>query len=135
MGVVFNSPIRLLSRLIPFAIKISPIIFVPITVFYIIGISNAINFTDGMDGLAGIISASAFAAYGVIAFLQGQIFLTQFCFLLVGACFAFLWYNAHPAQLFMGDTGSLALGATLGNGRHYDRSVAAASDHRDCSGG
>ena len=100
--------------LLPFAIKLSPIIFVPITVFYIIGMSNAINFTDGMDGLAGIISASAFAAYGVIGFLQGQIFLTQFCFLLVGACFAFLWYNAHPAQLFMGDTGSLALGATLG---------------------
>ncbi len=100
--------------LIPFAIKISPVLFVPITVFYIIGMSNAINFTDGMDGLAGIISASAFAAYGVIGFLQGQIFLTQFCFLLVGACFAFLWYNAHPAQLFMGDTGSLALGATLG---------------------
>lgn len=100
--------------LIPFPIPISPILFIPITIFYIIGFSNAINFTDGMDGLAGIISASAFAAYGVIAYLQQQIFLTQFCFLLVGACFAFLWFNAHPAQLFMGDTGSLALGATLG---------------------
>ena len=100
--------------LLPFSIAISPLLFVPITMFYIIGMSNAINFTDGMDGLAGIISASAFAAYGVIAYLQGQIFLTQFCFLLVGACFAFLWFNAHPAQLFMGDTGSLALGATLG---------------------
>jgi phospho-N-acetylmuramoyl-pentapeptide-transferase len=111
-GFQFANQIRI--PLIPFAIKISPIIFVPITVFYIIGTSNAINFTDGMDGLAGIISASAFAAYGVIAYLQGQIFLTQFCFLLVGACFAFLWFNAHPAQLFMGDTGSLALGATLG---------------------
>jgi phospho-N-acetylmuramoyl-pentapeptide-transferase len=99
---------------IPFPIQISPLIFIPITVFYIIGMSNAVNFTDGMDGLAGIITASAFASYGVIAFLQGQIFLTQFCFLLVGACFAFLWYNAHPAQLFMGDAGSLPLGATLG---------------------
>jgi len=82
--------------------------------FIIVGTSNAVNFTDGLDGLAGIISASAFAAYGVIAYLQGQIFLVQMCFILVGACFAFLWYNAHPAQLFMGDTGSLALGATLG---------------------
>jgi phospho-N-acetylmuramoyl-pentapeptide-transferase len=100
--------------LIPFEIPLHPVIFIPIVVFYIIGMSNAINLTDGLDGLAGIISASAFAAYGVIAFLQGQVFLTQFCFLLVGACFAFLWYNAHPAQLFMGDTGSLALGATLG---------------------
>ena len=67
-----------------------------------------------MDGLAGIITASAFAAYGLIAYLQGQIFLVQLCFILVGSCFAFLWYNAHPAQLFMGDIGSLALGATLG---------------------
>lgn len=95
-------------------IPISPLIFIPLTMFIIIGTSNAINFTDGLDGLAGIITASAFAAYGVIAFLQGQIFLVQMCFCLVGACFAFLWYNAHPAQLFMGDTGSLALGATLG---------------------
>jgi len=100
--------------LIPFPIAISPLIFIPITVFYIVGMSNALNFTDGLDGLAGIISASAFAAYGVIAYLQGQIFLVQLCFIIVGACFAFLWYNAHPAQLFMGDTGSLALGATLG---------------------
>ncbi len=105
---------QIIIPLLPFPIKITPIIFIPITIFYIIGMSNAINFTDGMDGLAGIISASAFAAYGVIAYLQGQVFLTQFCFLMVGACFAFLWFNAHPAQLFMGDTGSLALGATLG---------------------
>lgn len=95
-------------------IPISPVIFIPITVFFIVGMSNAVNFTDGMDGLAGIITASAFAAYGVIAFLQQQIFITQFSFLMVGACFGFLWYNAHPAQLFMGDTGSLALGAALG---------------------
>jgi len=99
--------------LIDFPIPISPVIFIPLCVFVIVATSNAINFTDGLDGLAGIISASAFAAYGVIAFLQQQIFLTQFCFILVGACFAFLWYNAHPAHLFMGDTGSLALGASL----------------------
>jgi phospho-N-acetylmuramoyl-pentapeptide-transferase len=99
--------------LLGIAIPLSPIIFIPVAMFIIVGASNAVNFTDGLDGLAGIITASAFAAYGVIAFLQGQIFLVQMCFILVGACFAFLWYNAHPAQLFMGDTGSLALGATL----------------------
>lgn len=99
--------------LLSVALPLSPIIFIPIAAFLIIACSNAVNFTDGLDGLAGIISASAFAAYGVIAFLQQQIFLTQFCFIIVGACFAFLWYNAHPAQLFMGDTGSLALGAAL----------------------
>ncbi len=99
--------------LVNVSIPLHPILFIPIAAFIIVAMSNALNFTDGMDGLAGIITASAFAAYGIIAFLQEQIFLVQFCFILVGACFAFLWYNAHPAQLFMGDTGSLALGATL----------------------
>jgi len=88
--------------------------WVPIAAFVILGSANAVNLTDGLDGLAGIIVASAFAAYGVIALLQGQNYLVRFCFTVVGACFAFLWYNAHPAQMFMGDTGSLALGATLG---------------------
>ncbi|MEJ2148296.1 MAG: phospho-N-acetylmuramoyl-pentapeptide-transferase [Chloroflexota bacterium] len=90
------------------------LMYIPIAVFVMVSTSNAVNLTDGLDGLAGIITASAFAAYGIIALLQGQVYLVQFCFTLVGACFAFLWYNAHPAQLFMGDTGSLALGATLG---------------------
>jgi phospho-N-acetylmuramoyl-pentapeptide-transferase len=88
--------------------------WVPIAAFVILSLANAVNLTDGEDGLAGIIVASAFVAYGVIALLQGQDTLVRFCFTLVGACFAFLWYNAHPAQMFMGDTGSLALGATLG---------------------
>jgi phospho-N-acetylmuramoyl-pentapeptide-transferase len=89
-------------------------VWVPFAAFMILGFANAVNLTDGLDGLAGIIVASAFAAYGVIAQLQGQFYLIRFCFTVVGACFAFLWYNAHPAQMFMGDTGSLALGATLG---------------------
>lgn len=89
-------------------------VWVPIAAFVILGSANAVNLTDGLDGLAGIIVASAFAAYGVIARLQGQYYLIRFCFTVVGASFAFLWYNAHPAQMFMGDTGALALGATLG---------------------
>jgi phospho-N-acetylmuramoyl-pentapeptide-transferase len=89
-------------------------VWVPVAAFIILSAANAVNLTDGLDGLAGIIVASAFAAYGVIALLQGQEYLVRFCFTVVGACFAFLWYNAHPAQMFMGDTGSLALGATLG---------------------
>jgi phospho-N-acetylmuramoyl-pentapeptide-transferase len=95
-------------------IAIPPGLWIPIAMFIIIGTSNAVNFTDGLDGLSGIITASAFAAYGVIAQLQGQTFLVQFAFIMVGACFGFLWYNAHPAQMFMGDVGSLALGAVLG---------------------
>ncbi|MDR3575924.1 MAG: phospho-N-acetylmuramoyl-pentapeptide-transferase [Anaerolineaceae bacterium] len=87
--------------------------YIPIAMFIIVGMSNAVNFTDGLDGLAGLIAATAFAAYGIIALLQGQDFLGRFSFTLVGALFGFLWFNVHPAQLIMGDTGSLALGATL----------------------
>jgi phospho-N-acetylmuramoyl-pentapeptide-transferase len=90
------------------------IFYVPIAIVTIVGFSNAVNLTDGLDGLAGLISATALTAFGAIALIQGQIFLARFCFTLVGAIFGFLWFNVHPAQLFMGDTGSLALGATLG---------------------
>jgi phospho-N-acetylmuramoyl-pentapeptide-transferase len=89
------------------------IAYIPIAAFVIVASCNAVNLTDGLDGLAGLIAATAFAAYGIIAMLQGQVFLMRFCFTVVGALFAFLWFNVHPAELFMGDTGSLALGATL----------------------
>jgi phospho-N-acetylmuramoyl-pentapeptide-transferase len=89
-------------------------LFIPVATFVIVGASNAVNLTDGMDGLAGLLSATAFAAYGIIAFLQEQVFLVRFCFTMVGALFAFLWFNAHPAELFMGGSGSYSLGATLG---------------------
>lgn len=88
--------------------------YIPLATVIIAGMSNAVNFTDGLDGLAGLISATAFAAYGAIALMQGQVFIARFCFTLVGALFGFLWFNVHPAQLIMGDTGSLALGSTLG---------------------
>jgi phospho-N-acetylmuramoyl-pentapeptide-transferase len=100
------------------------VLWIPIAVIAIAGMSNAVNFTDGMDGLAGIISATAFLAYGIIAYWQSfqglepgaaarVSTLAPFSLIMVGAILAFLWFNAHPAQLFMGDTGSLALGATL----------------------
>jgi phospho-N-acetylmuramoyl-pentapeptide-transferase len=88
-------------------------LYVLVAMFIIVGTSNAVNLTDGLDGLAGSIAGVAFSAYGVIAFLQGQVWLVAFAFTVVGGVLAFLWYNAHPAELFMGDTGSLALGATL----------------------
>lgn len=87
--------------------------YLPIAIFIITATSNAVNLVDGLDGLAGLTTSSAFIAYGIIAFLQDQQFLVVFCFTVVGACFAFLWYNAKPAQMFMGDVGSMALGGAL----------------------
>ncbi len=84
-----------------------------IATFLIVAMSNSVNFTDGLDGLAGLISATAFAAFGAIALIWRQVFLARFCFTLAGALFGFLWFNVHPAELFMGDTGSLSIGATL----------------------
>jgi phospho-N-acetylmuramoyl-pentapeptide-transferase len=88
-------------------------LFIPLAVVAIVGTANAVNFTDGLDSLAGWTAFVAFAAFGVIAYLYEQFYLVTFCFTVAGAVAAFLWFNAHPAQVFMGDTGSLALGATL----------------------
>ncbi len=90
------------------------ILYIPAAVIVITGSANAVNLTDGLDGLAGLIAATAFVAYGIIAFLQDQQFLVVFSFIVIGATFGFLWYNAKPAQMFMGDVGSQALGAALG---------------------
>jgi len=90
------------------------ILYIPAAVILITGSANAVNLTDGLDGLAGLISATAFVAYGIIAFLQDQQFLVVFSFIVIGATFGFLWYNAKPAQMFMGDVGAQALGGALG---------------------
>jgi phospho-N-acetylmuramoyl-pentapeptide-transferase len=87
--------------------------YIPVATLIIVGFANAVNLTDGLDGLASSVAVVAFAAYGIIAFLQGQYPLLSFCFAMLGALFAFLWFNCHPADLFMGGMGSLALGATL----------------------
>lgn len=88
--------------------------YIPLATFIIVAMSNAVNFTDGLDGLAGLICATAFPAYGGIALMQGNTFVARFCFTVVGALFGFLWFNVHPAMMIMGDTGSLSLGAVLG---------------------
>ena len=89
------------------------LLWVPVAALIIVFTSNAVNLTDGLDGLAGSLAAVAFACFGVIAYLQGQVWLAAFCLTMVGSLLAFLWFNAHPAELFMGDVGSLAIGATL----------------------
>lgn len=87
--------------------------------FVLVASSNAVNLTDGLDGLAGGLSIIAFLTFGIIAYdtgwLDGYESVALFCFALVGSILGFLVFNSNPAKIFMGDTGSLALGATLGS--------------------
>ncbi len=87
--------------------------YIPLAIIAVVGTANAVNLADGLDALAGGTSAIAFACYGVIAFLQKQEPVVPLCFAVVGALLAFLWFNAHPALVIMGDAGSLTLGAML----------------------
>lgn len=89
------------------------LIHLPIAVFAIVAMSNAVNLADGLDTLAAGLAGIAFVSYGIIAYQQGQVGVVTFCFTMVGSLMGFLWFNAHPAQVFMGDTGALAIGAAL----------------------
>ncbi|MES2178570.1 MAG: phospho-N-acetylmuramoyl-pentapeptide-transferase [Gemmatimonadota bacterium] len=106
-----------------------PVLYVFFTTFVLTGVSTAVNFTDGLDGLAAGTSAISFATLAIFAYLIGRtdastylgIFylrnsgeLTIYCLAMAGALIGFLWYNTYPAQVFMGDTGSLALGGAIG---------------------
>lgn len=106
-----------------------PWAYVLFVVFIITGSSNAVNLTDGLDGLAAGLSAIAALTFAIFAYLMGRVDssdylnlfylpgageLAIFCIALAGGCMGFLWYNAHPAEVFMGDTGSLAIGGVLG---------------------
>ena len=86
---------------------------IAIAVVVVVSTTSAAAVTDGLDGLLAGLMALAFAVYGVVAFVNGQSFLGIFCFTVLGAILGFLWYNAHPARLFMGDTGALSLGVGL----------------------
>ena len=94
-------------------VPIEPVIWILFAAFTIVATSNGVNFTDGLDGLAGGTLIFAFVAYMIIALLGGQTNLAILCALIIGALLGFLWFNVHPAQIFMGDSGSLAMGATL----------------------
>ena len=87
--------------------------YVLFLVFWLVGFSNAVNLTDGLDGLVSGTGSIAFAAYGVLALLNDQLDVAIFAFAVVGALLGFLIFNANPAKVFMGDTGSLALGGAL----------------------
>lgn len=87
---------------------------IPLFAFVVIATGNAVNITDGLDGLAGGLSAIAFGFFGVIALLQGNIGIAGFCFTVVGALLSYTWFNIFPARFFMTDIGSFALGTSLG---------------------
>jgi phospho-N-acetylmuramoyl-pentapeptide-transferase len=104
-------------------------LYIPFVTFILTGVSNAVNLTDGLDGLASGLTAISVATFGLFAYVIGRIDtssylgvyylagsgeLTVFCAAIFGACVGFLWFNTYPAQVFMGDTGSLALGGALG---------------------
>jgi phospho-N-acetylmuramoyl-pentapeptide-transferase len=88
--------------------------YIPLFIFIIVATSFSVNETDGLDGLAGGTLLIAFSAFGVIAFTQGHYDLATFCGVIIGALVAFLWFNIPPARFYMGDTGSMSLGVTLG---------------------
>jgi phospho-N-acetylmuramoyl-pentapeptide-transferase len=106
---------------IPFVgqVEVAPLLLIGFIAFVIVGTSNAVNLTDGLDGLAGGVLIFSFVAYLLISLVPiegvklAQPNLAVFCALVIGALMGFLWFNVHPAQIFMGDSGSLSLGATL----------------------
>ncbi|EKD29662.1 MAG: hypothetical protein ACD_78C00320G0001 [uncultured bacterium (gcode 4)] len=90
------------------------ILYIPLFIFIIIAMANAVNITDGLDGLAGGLLLFNYVVYAFITYSQSLFILSAICMLIVGALIAFLWFNIKPARFYMGDIGSLALGANLG---------------------
>ncbi len=88
--------------------------YIPLFILVITATANAVNITDGLDGLAGGLLIIAYGIFSIIAFFQGLFILSAFCAVIVGALLGFLWFNIFPAKFMMGDTGALSLGATLG---------------------
>lgn len=89
-------------------------LIVPLFILVVVCTSNAVNISDGLDGLAGGLLGVSFATFGIIAVLQGNIGIAGFCFTVVGALLSYLWFNIPPARFFMGDVGSFAYGTALG---------------------
>jgi len=96
-------------------VAVAPAVYIPFAAFAIVAASNGVNITDGLDGLAGGTLAFAFVSFMIIALLNDpqQPSTALLCALIIGALLGFLWFNVHPAQVFMGDSGSLSFGATL----------------------
>lgn len=89
-------------------------LIIPLFVLVVVATANAVNISDGLDGLAGGLLTSAFGAYAIIALIQQRYSVAAFCMTIVGALLAYVWFNVYPARFFMGDVGSFALGTALG---------------------
>lgn len=89
-------------------------LIVPLFVLVVVSTTNAVNFTDGLDGLAGGLAAIAFGNFAIIAFLEGRFGVAGFCMTMTGVLLSYTWFNVYPARFFMGDSGSYALGTALG---------------------
>ncbi len=94
-------------------IKVAGGVMIALIIFVIVATANAVNVTDGLDGLAGGLLVTAFAVFAFIAFLQGNFGIAGFCLTVVGTLLSYLWFNIYPARFFMGDVGSFALGTSL----------------------
>ncbi len=101
------------NRVVPFVGTVMPAVYAVFVVLYLVGFTNAVNLTDGLDGLAAGTVALAAGAYAVVTAASGRLEVAILCAALAGACAGFLWFNAHPAAVFMGDVGSNGLGAAL----------------------
>lgn len=95
------------------SVELHPALYTLFIIFFILSVTNGMNFTDGLDGLATLVSLPVFALFAAIALLQGNIAIAAFCGLAAAALLGFLFFNRHPAKIFMGDTGSMALGALV----------------------
>ena len=115
LGWFFHSKLGFTSVMIPFVGDIDiKWAMIPLFAFAIVATSNAVNISDGLDGLAGGLLAAAYGSFGVIAIIQGQYHLATFCFTVIGALMAYIWFNVFPARFFMGVVGSFAWGTSLG---------------------
>ncbi len=114
-GLFFYAKLDVTSLNIPFYGDLSiGWLIVPLFVLVVVSTANAVNISDGLDGLAGGLAVNAFAAYALIALLQERFGVAAFCMTIVGTLLSYTWFNIHPARFFMGDVGSFSLGTALG---------------------
>lgn len=115
LGWFFYQKLGFTSVYVPFigAVTVGWMI-IPLFAFVVTATGNAVNISDGLDGLAGGLLATSYGAFGLIAIMQGHVLLAGFCFTILGALLSYLWFNIYPARFFMGDVGSFAYGVSLG---------------------